>query len=705
MPWLSADLIIPLTNVSVIAISLIAWIRNWRSRGARAFFIASLVFSFWNTVNFYSLQPGDLWLASLATHLSYAGGLWLLVALSVFSHYFPLERKFNWQESLLLAAVTVGGGWLSISDLVAKQVNYQAGSFIITPGNGYFLYGLLMLLLAALTFENFRRNYKQANLVERNQIRYASFGIALTFATGITLNFILVLINPSLGGPLIDCPLALLSTAFMGYGLIRHRYADIHFLLGQLATYLACFAIVEVLLFGASWELGQLYPHSVTALIVGLALTASVLLIALLPLKRLLGRWLAHIFDPGWYDSATLLNNLGTMIASELHLKPLLANTLETLSGQLRVTYGQISVLNRGSHNISHTTGELPKDPITLPELEQINYSKAILPTDELATSDPLRRKLERHNIHLIIRLKTRGQFVGFLLLGVKETGDIFSAQDISVLRIIANQLAVAIVSAEAYEEISHFNSTLQGRINRATADLQNAHDKLRLDDQMKTQFITLASHNLRTPLTIINGDAELLSESRLSQSQRKLLDSLQNASTRLTQLVEDLLTISSIESGNELMLRPTRVEDILLPLVGEAQKLAVSRNLKLVVDISVGDAMINSNLARLQAAIRNIIDNAFKFTEHGEVSIKARVEVKKLTIVITDTGTGIKTSEIPNLFNKFHRATSVMRYDYEGEGIGLFLANLVVKEHGGEIKVESTKGRGSSFTITLSID
>ncbi|MFI5240137.1 MAG: ATP-binding protein [Candidatus Saccharimonadia bacterium] len=702
MSWFSINLIIPFTEISIVAISLMAWLRNRNSRGARAFFIASFIFSFWTTANYYSLLPGNLSLATFATRLSYAGGLWLLIALCVFSHYFPLENKLSLKQYVMYGLITIGGGWLSISNLVARQVNYTNHQFMIVPGPGYILYGILALLLFALALDNFHQNYQVANLVEKNQIRYASFGIAITFLTGIILNFVLVLVNPNLGGPLIDCPAALLAVAFIGYGLIRHRYADIHLIITKLITYLLGFGIIAVLLLGTSWELGRIYPHSLSTLVFGIAGAAFILLIILQPLFQAIEHWSAYFFDPGWYESPEVLRNLGTRIAEELHLKPLLSNTLSSLCREIGVTFGQVSILNSDSNGISEVVGDHPKKLIAAIELKKIKLKHSFLLTDELALDDPLRASLEEYGIQLLLPLKTRGEFVGYLLLGVKQTGDIFSAQDISVLQIIASQLAVAIVGAQAYEEIGNFNATLQERIDRATKNLRDAHEALRADDQMKTEFIALASHNLRTPLTIINGEAELLGLTKLGHDQVELLESLRMAGKRLNKLVEDLLTISAIESGAKPTMQQLRASDILLPLIVDAKKQANASNLSLIVKETSPDATVNGNLPRIQTALRNVIENAFKFTKVGKITIEQSVRDDKLVISISDTGSGIAKKELPSLFNKFHRATNFMHYDYEGAGLSLFLTDLIIKEHDGKITVKSEVEKGSTFSIEI---
>ncbi len=695
--------ILILGNVITMAIAIAAWYRNPGSRGCRAFFVTCSVAVFWSIVNYYTLQPNSLELAILATHWSYVAGIWVIAALLYFSYLFPIEHLHGRLFKIGLAGLVAASSWFAYSHLVVQRVLYSAGRFDIVPGPAYPLYGLLLLVMGALIFVAFRQNYRIANLVERNQIRYIAFGIGLTLAVGILFNVILVLVNPIFGSALGNMLPTLVAVAFIGYGLIRHRFMDVHLLIAQAITYLGCLGIMFVLILGISRSLSLAFPDSPNISIFSLIGTASLLVLLFQPIRKRIQLLTDKIFNPSWYDKQILLTTLGSMIASELHLDYLLTNSLDYLCSQLGVTHGQVCLLQADDElETVKQFGKSPKRLIAASALMRLDQSKIITLTDELSDTNPLRQQLERHNIRVTVRLKTRGQFVGFLLLGTKKTGDIFSNKDVGVLQILANQLAVAIVSAQSYEQINRFNQTLQTRVNRATASLSKAHEKLKADDRMKTEFTMLTSHNLRTPLTIVNGTADLLADSSLSSHQRHLLTNLQTASDRLSQLVEDLLTISSIESGNQLVLQSVKATDVLLPLVAEARELSTAKGIALKLDLKLDNINLQANLPRLQGAIRNLLDNAFKFTPKGYVEITAAATRKELIIKIADTGIGIAESELPTLFNKFHRTTSVLEYNYEGEGIGLFLTNLIVAEHNGKVRVQSHLGHGSTFSIIL---
>jgi PAS domain S-box-containing protein len=235
------------------------------------------------------------------------------------------------------------------------------------------------------------------------------------------------------------------------------------------------------------------------------------------------------------------------------------------------------------------------------------------------------------------------------------------------------------------------------------TKALFDAQERLKAADQLKTEFVMLTSHNLRTPLAIAKGYTEIIaSKAQLSEEDKPLFDGLRVGLDRLSKIVEDLLTISSIESGAQLALEEVPFGLVIDPLIKESEDLSRTCTDKFVVNQHAGDVRIKANIERLQGALRNVLDNAFKFTENGTIELNTSRSENELIINITDTGIGLDITELPKLFTKFHRAASALNGNYEGKGIGLYLSKLIIEEHGGRISVVSKPNQGSTFTIQI---
>jgi len=181
------------------------------------------------------------------------------------------------------------------------------------------------------------------------------------------------------------------------------------------------------------------------------------------------------------------------------------------------------------------------------------------------------------------------------------------------------------------------------------------------------------------------------------------MLSDLKISTKRLGVFVEDLLTISSIESGQKLTMQKVELSKVVEPLLREADELSIATHNRLEVQANMLENIwFNASESRLKAALRNVIDNAFKFTNHGIVIVTVGSLADKIIIKVQDSGIGISSKELPELFTKFHRATDTLEFNYEGKGIGLYLTKLIVEEHKGTIEVKSQEGQGTTVTIEI---
>lgn len=288
-----------------------------------------------------------------------------------------------------------------------------------------------------------------------------------------------------------------------------------------------------------------------------------------------------------------------------------------------------------------------------------------------------------------------------FVISDITDITESYNKLESDAARIRKLLEASHVLEKQLEEEKAGVEHTVEVR----TRELREAQERLKAADQIKTEFIMLSSHNLRTPITTMVGSVQMLREERTPEERAIFLASLEQSITRLRDFVEDMVTITTIESGNGIIRQPVTSRELLEPLVAETKQMVLTKKaLVFTAELDSGTALLSANLNWLQGAIRNILNNSFKFTEAGEIKLAARQTGKKLVITITDSGTGIKPSELPKLFTKFHRGTDVLTYDYEGEGIGLYLSKLIIAEHNGTITAESTLGKGSTFVVTLPI-
>ena len=198
----------------------------------------------------------------------------------------------------------------------------------------------------------------------------------------------------------------------------------------------------------------------------------------------------------------------------------------------------------------------------------------------------------------------------------------------------------------------------------------------------------------------------EQITASKPPAALQKMLDPIGVNVTRLGGFAEDVLTISTVEAGqNILHQEPTEMAPVLTTIADEFGMMAKQKKLRFIATIDT-TATVNLSKSHFRSALWNLLDNAYKFSTEGTgtIELTARTIGDRLEIAVKDNGTGIATAEVPHLFTKFHRATDIMAYNYEGVGVGLYIAKLIIEQHGGHIAVETAEGKGSLFTISLPI-
>ncbi len=251
-------------------------------------------------------------------------------------------------------------------------------------------------------------------------------------------------------------------------------------------------------------------------------------------------------------------------------------------------------------------------------------------------------------------------------------------------------------------------NRTLERRVEERTAELQKALERVSELSQLKANFISNVSHELRTPLTHIKGYVELLiteSLGNITDEQKHALQVCQQSTGRLESLIEDLIMVS-LASRGELSIKQEEVDIRRLAnlavksLGGKATERGV--NLHAVIDEDV--PLIQADSQKIAWVLGQLLDNGIKFTpSNGSVVVSVKREGENLVIVsVTDTGIGIPSSHLEDIFEPFHQLDSSTTRRYGGTGLGLSLVRQIIEAHGSMLEVQSTEGRGSTFKFPL---
>jgi signal transduction histidine kinase len=262
-----------------------------------------------------------------------------------------------------------------------------------------------------------------------------------------------------------------------------------------------------------------------------------------------------------------------------------------------------------------------------------------------------------------------------------------------------AGNLNQQIVMSRA-DEIGDLARSVNKMSNTLKADIVKLQDA----DKLKSEFMMIVSHNLRTPLTVMKGYIEAAETMKMTNELRALFMNINASTIRLSEFAEDVLAVATIEAGGlDAEIEAIVAKPALSKILNEFSILAKQKQIEVKNELIIQEEKIRINVPHLRSVLWNLLDNAYKFTNAGgKILVKAYVHEESIIIEVIDNGIGIEANELPKLFTKFHRATSALQYDFEGIGIGLYLTKLILGVYHGTITVESTKGKGSCFKVKL---
>jgi signal transduction histidine kinase len=289
----------------------------------------------------------------------------------------------------------------------------------------------------------------------------------------------------------------------------------------------------------------------------------------------------------------------------------------------------------------------------------------------------------------LIVPLLRPGHIVGALVVRRKEPGE-FAKSTIGLLETFADQSVLAIQNARLFREIEE-----KGR-------------QLELASKHKSQFLANMSHELRTPMNAILGYTELILDNiygEPSAKMRSVLERVQSNGRHLLGLINDVLDLSKIEAGQlTLSLNDYSLKDVVHSVFSAVESLATTKHLALKIEVPPALPPGHGDEHRITQVLLNLVGNAIKFTETGEVAINASAQNGSFTVAVRDTGPGIAKADQTKIFEEFQQADNSATRKKGGTGLGLAISKRIIELHGGRIWVESNEGHGSTFSFTLPV-
>jgi len=347
-------------------------------------------------------------------------------------------------------------------------------------------------------------------------------------------------------------------------------------------------------------------------------------------------------------------------------------------------SYGSMPIPHRIGEEIPFTRGRV--DGRIIIDRQTIHVHDITEVETEYPDAKPLHQLSGTRTI-LGTPLLRKGNPIGSIVIRRTEVRP-FTDKQIALLKTFADQAVIAIENVRLFHEIEQKSLLLEAA---------NKH---------KSQFLANVSHELRTPLNAIIGFTRMVirkTEDQIPQLQKDNLQKVLISSEHLLSLINDLLDLAKIESGRmEVFPESFKVEEVIQVATSTVEPMLKDGRVRLITEINRDVPTLNTDREKLKQSILNLLSNAAKFTEKGEIKVSAWHENGSLKLEVSDTGIGMKKEALENIFDEFRQADMSSSRKFGGTGLGLAIVKRFVNLLGGDIGVESEVGKGSTFTITL---
>ena len=689
-------------NVSLAGITLF---RNPGSRLNRLFtyFVGGM--AVWNFGVFMLRRSPDEATAVFWEIVIHTG----VIALPAFYYHFVLiflESTTRHRTSLLVvyalallfSIINLSGSSLFMSGVKSTYWGWApATGLLYTPFFVYFncflIYGLMHLVQTYNDVgSSFRRN--RATLILLGTL-VSLIGGLIDFARFILARFVPAadLVYP------LGIPANMVFALMLGTSIVRYRLFDVNVVVKKGAIYLLLWGVLTSVLVAAEqyadWD--ELNPLWVI-LPLGFVMTMLVS-----PLGQRLEERIERVMFSRRRGCYETLLDLSKRMGSILDFGRLMETLVHGLVRGVPLTHCVLMIYDAERsafvvYREDATVGEgvgavaIRGDSRTVQWLNQtgrVLVKEEVKLNPEIATYfETAEGELDAIKATLIVPLKIESKLTGILLVGEKLSGDIFDDQELEVLAVLANQVAISLENARLYEELSESN-----------AQLMQA-------SRLKSQFLASMSHELRTPLNSIIGFSKVLLnrfDGELTERQETYIRSVHNSGAHLLQLINGILDFSRIEAGKlEMISEELDLHELIDECIESSIPLARGKQMKLEKNVPLELPPLSGDRTKVKQILLNLLSNAIKFTAQGRVLVSVVAEPDAIRVSVADTGIGIREDDLAHLFEPFQQLDNPVARSAGGTGLGLAISKKFVELHGGRILAESRENQGSTFHFTL---
>jgi signal transduction histidine kinase len=684
--------------------------RNPRNNMNRIFFCIAISFFAWCMSLFFYEYPIFLnsvfWIKM--TYMMVVSFVGFILLFTFFFPFVKLGKALYVALAGVLAYALFSIYLLYFTNTFVVDVVKVPHNEVILDIQVYLIWTTLTWLVLIGSVANLLTKRKEASMTERVQMNY--FWIAfIVYGIAVCIPDVFI---PLLWGTtryfFISAVCNIFFSGTVAYIILKHRFLDIRFVVARIVAYTLLIVFLGsmyglIITYIGSYFLRQTLGFNYLIFSTVLTLFAA---ITFQPIRFFFEATTDKFLYRENYQVDNLLQEVSHGIVTALSMHELTDNMCRILEDKMHISKTLFIIKKKEAGNTVYGHEKYVNSlTLTDQEVQVLDTQHKMVVFEELHDASPVKEIMRKHEISIFMPLHAADRYVGSVLLGLKASGEIYFEKDLRVLDIVSSELAVAIENAHSFEEIQHFNATLTQEVDRATSELREANRRLQELDTLKDEFVSVTSHELRTPMTVIQGYVwRVLNDSTvtLTDKTKDRLERAYNSTRRLIALVNDILDVSRIEAGRmQFDLQIVPLHDLVAEVVEELSAKSSEVATKVVADVPA-NTMVLADKDKLHQVLFNLLDNAIKFTSKGTITISAKQDATAVIISVADTGTGIKQEDMSKLFTKFGKLDSSLSLDtkHVGTGLGLYLSKKIVENMHGTIEASSIVGQGTTFTM-----
>lgn len=681
------------------------------------FLVFSMGVALLNIANYFSIYSSDSSIQTWSARVVMMMATVLVSLLYIILRHIDRQYRFLLGHEVLVLLVAILLVVMNFYGVFLISVTSEDGIIQSVAGPGIVLFLVNFVIILTLSIIRLARGANSILPEQRSKYKILTIGLMpaaiLAPITGVIMPMMygraeLVFLSPIY---------IVVFLCYMGYATIKYGLFDIRLAAVRTAGYTFTIGAVAIIYVILAYAISQLFfegdsSQQVSFSPINIAL-ALVLTMIFQPIKQFFDQFTNRVFYRGQYDQEVFFREFGKILSYDTDLRLLLKQASKYIVDNLRAEKAFFNIADRGAFGVvklkSDSSTKIHQQDIeNIDEYYKKHYEFPAVMSYEMVDSQNIRDIFKLYKISLVLPLKLQDQTMGHLFIGEHKSRG-YSMRDVRVIESVANELAIAVQNSLSVEEIRELNESLQTRVSTATKELRTSNQQLQKLDEAKNDFMSIASHQLRTPLTSIKGYLDMMLQGdlgKITPTQRSVLSEAYVSSERMVSLINDFLSASRLQTGKFVVERcDGDLRDVVKDQVNILKVVAKQHDMTLELAIDKKVPNVQLDIDKIRQVIQNFIDNAIYYSmPASKIKISLDLEGKYVAFRVKDTGIGVPIDEQPQLFSRFFRAGNARRRRPDGTGIGLYLAKKVVRLHDGEIIFHSEENKGSTFGFMLPV-